>query len=122
MKPDARSLLQPERPKSHASLWAFFRPHFVVSAITQLTAASWFGVPVTRGPYRSVSMCSVCMSCECSISSLRKRAVVASSTFSCAVSKQATAKARDRFLILDQDSGNRGRGGQESGVGDQQGH
>jgi hypothetical protein len=31
-----------------------------------LAAISWFGVPVTRGPYRSVSICSVCMICECS--------------------------------------------------------
>ena len=46
----ARSLLQPGWPKSHGSRWAFFRPHSVSCLTTHLAAASWFGVPVTRGP------------------------------------------------------------------------
>ena len=50
MKPTARSLAQPARLKSQGSLWAFFRPNPVNSAMAQATAASSLGEPVTRGP------------------------------------------------------------------------
>src|SRR5580704_4755837 len=44
------------------------------------------------------------MICECSISSLRMRASLASSTFSWAGSRQDAAKASSRVFIIDQDS------------------
>src|SRR5258706_45273 len=44
------------------------------------------------------------MICECSISSLRMRASVAESTFSCAPRTQARPSARSSLFILDQDT------------------
>src|ERR1035438_6323496 len=49
----ARSLLHPGWPNSHGSRWAFLSPQAVSCLTTQFAAASWFGEPVTRGPYRS---------------------------------------------------------------------
>ena len=65
------SLSHPGWPKSQASRWAFSRPHVVACCTTQSCALRRFGEPVSRGPYTSVNMCSVCMTCERSVASRR---------------------------------------------------
>src|SRR5262249_35280669 len=88
------SLTQPGWPKSHGSRWPLVKPHEAISLIAHSPAAFRLGEPVTRGPWTSVSICSVCMIVECALASRRILALMSGSSFDWATtgaSRETTA-------------------------------
>src|SRR5438105_4473507 len=86
-----RSFTHPGCPKSHGSRWPLAKPHDVISLIAHSPAAFRLGEPVTRGPYTSASMCSVCMIRECAFSSARIFALMSASSRGWAASGASSA-------------------------------
>src|SRR5256885_3662589 len=86
-----RSFTQPGCPKSQGSRWPLAKPHDVISLIAHSPAAFRLGDPVTRGPYTSASMCSVCMTREWAFSSARIFALMSASRRGWAASGASSA-------------------------------
>src|SRR5262249_10631936 len=82
MKPLARSGSHPGWFQFQGSRWAFFIPQLVIVLTAHLPAPSRFGEPVGRGPYTSVKKCSIHITFECSVPSVRILAFISASTLS----------------------------------------
>ena len=104
---ESLSFNQPGWPNSHGSSCAFFSPQAVASFTTHSAAPFRLGEPVRRGPYTSVSTCSVLMIRELSVASRRILQLTSRSSDSCAVGDEVAVRTTiDRMARIRTRMGN----------------
>src|SRR5262245_48083030 len=99
---EKRSTRQPW-PNAKRSWWTLVSPHSVNRFMAHSLACCSCGVPVTRGPYTSLSQPTWSITCELASPSCLMRAMVARSTGDCAIDvvemHKTRAQARNRLMV-----------------------